>query len=95
MVIVFGMDLSTYLSDRSNKELAQAVGVSQVIVSQWKTGARQVPAERCPDIERATTGQVRCEDLRPDVDWAYLRATDCDVKVGAPDTAPETTQEAA
>lgn len=87
MVIVFGMDLSTYLSDRSNKELAQAVGVSQVIVSQWKTGARQVPAERCPDIERATTGQVRCEDLRPDVDWAYLRATNC------PTT--ETTQEAA
>lgn len=79
MVIVFGMDLSTYLSDRSNKELAQAVGVSQVIVSQWKTGARQVPAERCPDIERATTGQVRCEDLRPDVDWGYLRATDCPV----------------
>lgn len=71
------MDLNTYLDSRSNKELALAVGVSQVIISQWKTGARQVPAERCPAIERATGGAVRCEDLRPDVDWAYLRSTDC------------------
>lgn len=37
-----------------------------------------VPAERCPAIERATNGQVRCEDLRPDVDWAVLRCqADC------------------
>lgn len=90
------MDLNTYLDNRSNKELALAVGVSQVIISQWKTGARQVPAERCPAIERATGGAVRCEDLRPDVDWAYLRATDCDIpKVGADTTPTETRQEAA
>lgn len=35
---------------------------------------RQVPAERCTDIERATAGAVTCEELRPDLDmWAYLR----------------------
>lgn len=28
-------------------------------------------------IDRETAGAVRCEDLRPDVDWAYLRQTDC------------------
>ena len=28
-------------------------------------------------IERESHGVVRCEDLRPDVDWAYLRGTDC------------------
>lgn len=28
-------------------------------------------------IERESQGVVRCEDLRPDVDWAYLRGTDC------------------
>jgi len=28
-----------------------------------------------PAIERATKGAVRCEELRPDVDWAYLRGT--------------------
>jgi DNA-binding transcriptional regulator YdaS (Cro superfamily) len=72
------MDLRTYLEEQGgNLHLARAVGVSAVIISQWKTGARQVPAERCPAIEKATDGAVRCEDLRPDVDWAYLRATDC------------------
>lgn len=33
------------------------------------------PAEYCPAIERATDGAVRCEELRDDIDWAYLRAT--------------------
>lgn len=27
------------------------------------------------NIERETAGAVRCEDLRPDVDWSYLRGT--------------------
>jgi DNA-binding transcriptional regulator YdaS (Cro superfamily) len=26
-------------------------------------------------IERETKGEVRCEDLRPDVDWQFLRNT--------------------
>jgi DNA-binding transcriptional regulator YdaS (Cro superfamily) len=73
------MDLKTYIESRGERGtgqvLSRAVGVSQVIISQWKTGARPVPAERCPTIERATNRQVTCEDLRPDVDWAYLRGT--------------------
>lgn len=74
------MDIKTYLEKRGdNASLAKALGVSPVVVSQWRTGARQVPAERCPAIERATGGVVRCEDLRPDVDWAFLRSTDCSV----------------
>lgn len=36
---------------------------------------RQPPAEYCPAIERITG--VRCEDMRPDVDWAFLRSSDC------------------
>jgi DNA-binding transcriptional regulator YdaS (Cro superfamily) len=46
-----------------------------VLISQWRNGIRPIPAERCPAIERATGGVVRCEDLRPDVDWAVLRGT--------------------
>jgi DNA-binding transcriptional regulator YdaS (Cro superfamily) len=60
----------------SQQELAKIMGVTKSAVTQWITAG--VPAERCPAIERATSGAVRCEDLRPDVDWAYLRATDCD-----------------
>lgn len=76
------MDLKTYLENRgAGQLLAAAIGISPVIISQWKTGARQVPAERCIEIERATSCAVRCEELRPDIDWAYLRATDCPVNI--------------
>jgi len=27
------------------------------------------------NIDRETNGAVTCEELRPDVDWAYLRGT--------------------
>lgn len=53
--------------------LAEILAVSPQAITNWKS--RGVPAERCPTIERATNGAVRCEDLRPDVDWAYLRGT--------------------
>ncbi|SOD15979.1 YdaS family helix-turn-helix protein [Nitrosomonas ureae] len=29
----------------------------------------------CINIERESSGAIKCEDLRPDVDWAYLRGT--------------------
>lgn len=82
------MKLSEYLEPRGRvNELAGQISVPAALVSQWKTCTRVVPAERCIEIERASGGAVRCEDLRPDVDWAYLRATDCDVKLGADETA--------
>ena len=53
-------------------------------VYQWtKT---RVPAERCPSIEAATGGLVRCEELRPDVQWQVLRNT--------PNTPPAPVQQA-
>lgn len=51
--------------------LAKALSVSVSSVCNWRV--RGTPAERCPDIERATGGAVRCEDLRPDVAWGVLR----------------------
>lgn len=27
------------------------------------------------NMERESAGRIRCEDLRPDVDWDYIRAT--------------------
>ena len=59
----------------SASELARILGVKPPTVSQWRAGTRPIPAERCPAIERATGGQVTCEELRPDVDWGYLRGT--------------------
>jgi len=63
--------------------LARLLGVAPPTVSQWASGVRPIPAERCPAIEKATGGAVTCEELRPDVDWQYLR-----------NTSPITTKEA-
>lgn len=57
----------------SINKLAVVLGVSKGAVWQWNLPGRQVPAEHCPAIERITGGDVRCEELRPDVDWGYLR----------------------
>ncbi|ARP89803.1 hypothetical protein CAL14_05465 [Bordetella genomosp. 9] len=55
----------------SEAALARALKVSRAALNQWKKPGRQVPAEHCPRIE-ALTG-IKCELLRPSVDWAYLR----------------------
>jgi DNA-binding transcriptional regulator YdaS (Cro superfamily) len=67
----------------SQVALASLLGVSKAAVNQWKDPGRKVPAEKCPAIEKATGGAVRCEDLRPDVAWGVLR-----------EQAPETPQDA-
>lgn len=70
------MKLSEFLSTPGSVvSLARAIGVAPSVVSQWKNGVRQVPVERCHDIERATEGAVTCEELRPDLAdlWAYFR----------------------
>lgn len=54
--------------------LAKLLGISKGAVSQWKDEGRKVPLEHCPLIERGTNREVKCEELRPDVDWEYVRA---------------------
>ena len=72
-----------------NRAIAAMGGVAETVrklglnghatVYQWtKT---RVPAERCPAIEAATNGLVRCEDLRPDVQWSVLRGTPSEGRV--------------
>ncbi|WP_315710006.1 helix-turn-helix domain-containing protein [Brenneria uluponensis] len=55
--------------------LARSLGLSSPTINQWVMGVRPIPADRCPAIEKITAGAVTCEELRPDVDWAYLRGT--------------------
>ena len=69
------MQLTEYLKAERGRAaaLAAAIQVPPESISNWQSGERRVPAERCPAIERATGGAVRCEDLRPDVAWDVLR----------------------
>jgi DNA-binding transcriptional regulator YdaS (Cro superfamily) len=55
-------------------EFADLVGACASAPSMWRLRGR-VPAEHCPTIERITGRAVRCEELRPDVDWHVLRET--------------------
>ena len=67
------MKLSSWLSFERGRgaTLAREIGVSPVMVSQWASGPRVAPIERCVPIERATSGEVTRRDLRPD-DWAAI-----------------------
>ena len=72
------MNLKTYLStlERGGMTgLAKDLGISPSYLSQLASGAAPISHSRCIDIEKASNGAVRCEDLRPDFDWAYLRNT--------------------
>ena len=56
--------------------MASLLGIAASGPSMWRSRGR-VPAEHCPSIERETRAAgnaVTCEELRPDVDWAVLRA---------------------
>lgn len=51
-------------------------------VSPWFTTDRPFPAEYCPLVEQETRRlgkPVLCEELRPDVAWAVLRASGADL----------------
>jgi len=51
--------------------LADAVGVRQSAISNWRVRGTQPNAAYCAAIERATNGQVTRKDLRP-LDWMAI-----------------------
>ncbi|MGJ7512374.1 transcriptional regulator [Variovorax sp. GT1P44] len=57
----------------TQQRLCDLIGVKKGALSQWKLPGRNVPADKCGPIERATGGRVDCETLRPDIDWGIYR----------------------
>jgi len=57
---------------KTQSGLAKAIGRRQQDITNWIKRGR-VPADHCPLIERVTAGQVTCEQLRPDINWADRR----------------------
>lgn len=66
------IELAIEAAGNANR-LAKGISVPAQSVIFWRDGERRIPAEYCPRIE-ALTG-VRCEALRPDVNWSVLRNT--------------------
>ena len=56
-------------------KVSRACGVSVQAVCFWRDGLRTLSADHCITLEKLNQGRIRCEDVRPDVDWAYLRST--------------------
>lgn len=76
--------------------LARMLGLSSPSVTNWRH--RGVPFDRCVQIERATSGRVSCEELRPDVHWHRVPDADWPHPQGRPlidVAAPKAQREAA
>jgi DNA-binding transcriptional regulator YdaS (Cro superfamily) len=58
----------------SSAALAKLLTVNPTLVHQWRHGRRPVAGHHCPAIEAATG--VRCEELRPDLQWLRNEAGD-------------------
>ncbi|MCU0092239.1 helix-turn-helix domain-containing protein [Pseudomonas koreensis] len=70
------MTLSEYLKtmDKEGLEaLAALCGTSVGQLKQVAYGNRRASAGLAVSLDRETSGVIRCEALRPDIDWAYLR----------------------
>lgn len=66
------MKLIDYTKTRgSQRALANKLGITPVLISQWANEQRPIPPERCVEIEIATEGEVARKDLRPN-DWQKI-----------------------
>lgn len=69
--------LLKYLNSLSKDERASyvaACGTSEGYLRKAASRHQVFRAELCILLERESGGVVRCEDLLPDADWAYIRS---------------------
>ena len=57
------------------EELSLRCATSVGQLKQVAYGRRRAGESLAINIDRETRGVVSCEELRPDVDWAYIRQT--------------------
>lgn len=72
------MTLSEYLKTMDKEGLAdfaRCCGTSAGQLKQVAYGNRRASAGLAVCLDRETRGTIRCEVMRPDIDWAYLRNT--------------------
>jgi DNA-binding transcriptional regulator YdaS (Cro superfamily) len=72
-------------------KLAAALKVYPSFISKIANGTKRVPLEQCVPIEQFTEQQVTCEEMRPDVDWAYLRNSNANQAQAQATPAPAAT----
>ena len=63
------------LTLEQKQSFAKNIGTTLPYLKLILAGARPVRERLCINIERETVGDIRCEYLRPDVDWEFMRNT--------------------
>lgn len=70
------MSLHTYIKNLDKAALdglAQRCATTVGQLRQVAYGNRRANAGLAISLEKETAGAVTCEELRPDIDWGYLR----------------------
>ena len=68
------MNLNEYLSApdaESANSLAVRLGVTHVMISQWRHQKRDIPPARCVALEQISNGTMTRRDLRPADYWRF------------------------
>ncbi|MDR3353365.1 MAG: helix-turn-helix domain-containing protein [Zoogloeaceae bacterium] len=63
------------LSPQQQQGFAERCGTSIGYLRKALSVKPNLSESLCINIERESAGAVTCEELRPDVDWAYLRGS--------------------
>lgn len=63
------------LSPQQQQGFAERCGTSIGYLRKALSVKPNLSESLCINIERESGGAVTCEELRPDVDWAYLRGS--------------------
>lgn len=58
----------------SQEDVAKLIGYTQTVVSDWERDKRRPGPTACMALERASEGELRCSELRPDIFPAGFRA---------------------
>lgn len=73
------MNLHDYIKPFDKQSLETFAVSCRTTVGQLKQvayGYRRPGAALAISIERESSRSVTCEEMRPDIDWAYLRSTE-------------------
>lgn len=78
------MKFSEYLKalnkDNKLEDFASRCNTTPGQLKQIAYGSRRAGESLAINIERESSQLFTCEELRPDVDWAYLRSTEAKTK---------------
>lgn len=61
------------LSSPDREKLEKKINTTINYLRRANSGKVRLGVNVCISIEKHTGGVVRCEDLRPDIDWGFLR----------------------